>query len=734
MISIYREEIRDLLNKKMKKEAEDIWLQLIEGDPLDYELFIGLSYEFEKKGFEKEAVLLLNMIIPHLIAAEKIVNAVEVIKRTAELTPHDKETADKIIEFYKQIYENFPDLDKIIDVSGIKDITKDILISIQNLENMTVFKNDDFCKHHSWGIGKIKNINFDSKIITIDFYTKKDHKMDINLAVKALQKIDDSHISAMKYKNMAKLKDLAENDPVELIKIVLRSFDDNKAKMEDIIELLSADVIGQDNWKKWWDKTKKLLKSDPYISIPEKKEKYFSLVIAPVTLDEKMRKSYFSILNAKEKINFISTKLKKQSKEPFSNQLYKEIAIDVSKIIDSNLSSNPILALESYYTLFILASSYPEALSHSKITAKNILEGNQSISKIITSMDKIEFQKQAIKDLTVDFPDNWENIYFDLLNNATVEMIDEIIDALKKSPENDNRIKQSFKFAFDMIGESEDLLLWIARNIYEPNYKDFLAEFDTIYLLEKLIDLLDLHHSGVIDGNDKITNKITDLIFKNSCEFVTRLLKQSPAEHKIHVAKSISDCASLDRASKQTLIAKFIINCPEVKDIIKSEETKSTLIYSSQKGYEAKQAEFYNLVNVLIPKNAQAISIARSYGDLRENFEYKAAKEEQARLLHQKAELESIFNKIKVIEYDTIDLKQVSIATKVELRDLNKNTECSYTIMGIWDSEPERGIISYLTPIAQGLIGKKTGDEVEFQVSTETHRYKILKIEKVSEN
>jgi|GEM_PF-2242427 len=734
MISIYREEIRDLLNKKMKKEAEDIWLQLIEGDPLDYELFIGLSFEFEKKGLEKEAVLLLNMVIPHLIAAEKKDHAVSVIKRTAELTPHDRETAQTIMEFYKEIYEGFPNLEKIIEVSGINNITADIVSSIQLIENMTVFKNNDFCKHHSWGIGKIKNINYDDKIVTIDFYTKKDHKMDINLAVKALEKIDDSHISAMKYKNMARLKDLAEDDPVELIKIVLRSFDDNKAKMEDIIDLLSPDVVPVDNWKKWWDKTKKMLKSDPYISIPEKKEKYFSLVDAPVTLDEKILKSYFSITTPKEKLNFISARLKKQGKDVFGIRIYKEISDDVAKIIQSNYPLNSWLSLEAYYTLSVISSAYPEALSHSKITLKNIFDSIENISAAISGMEKIEFQKQAIKDLADIYKDKWIDIYFELLSVAPVELIDDIIEPLMKNTDNLPKLKQIFKISYDLIGESEDILLWIAKNIHESNHKVLLEEFANISLFEKLIDLLDLHYAGVIDKNEKISSKINDLIFKNSCEFVSGLLKQSSEDQKIHVAKTISDCCSLDKLSKQTLIAKFIINCPKVKEIIKSEESKSTAIYSSHKGYEAKQAEFYHLVNVLIPKNAQAINIARSYGDLRENFEYKSAKEEQARLLRQKGELENLFNKIKIIEYDAIDNKQVSIATKVHLNDLNKNTEKCYTIMGIWDSEPEKGVISYLTPIAQGLIGKKVGDEIEFLTGTESHRYKILKIEKVSEN
>jgi len=84
------------------------------------------------------------------------------------------------------------------------------------------------------------------------------------------------------------------------------------------------------------------------------------------------------------------------------------------------------------------------------------------------------------------------------------------------------------------------------------------------------------------------------------------------------------DCSSLDKLNKQSLLAKIIINCPELKHLIQSEKIESNTIYSTQEAFDNKQTEFYKIVNELIPENSKLIATARAHGDLKENYEYKS--------------------------------------------------------------------------------------------------------------
>ena len=142
-----------------------------------------------------------------------------------------------------------------------------------------------------------------------------------------------------------------------------------------------------------------------------------------------------------------------------------------------------------------------------------------------------------------------------------------------------------------------------------------------------------------------------------------------------------------------------------------------------------RDREYQDLVQKKIPANSKEIAIARSYGDLRENHEYKAAKEMQKILMRQKDELEAALTRARGTDFSNAKTDVVGPGTVVLATDLANNQPETFTILGAWDSDPDRGIISYLTPIAIALVNRKVGDEVEFELHGSKRRHRIEKIE-----
>ena len=130
-----------------------------------------------------------------------------------------------------------------------------------------------------------------------------------------------------------------------------------------------------------------------------------------------------------------------------------------------------------------------------------------------------------------------------------------------------------------------------------------------------------------------------------------------------------------------------------------------------------------------IPANSKEIAIARSYGDLRENHEYKAAKETQKVLMRRKEELEAQLMRARGTDFSNAKTDAVNIGTLVQATNLETNQLEAFTILGAWDSDPDQGIISYLTPVGQALLNHKVGDEVEFDLHGAKRRQRIEKIE-----
>jgi transcription elongation GreA/GreB family factor len=131
-----------------------------------------------------------------------------------------------------------------------------------------------------------------------------------------------------------------------------------------------------------------------------------------------------------------------------------------------------------------------------------------------------------------------------------------------------------------------------------------------------------------------------------------------------------------------------------------------------------------------IPANSKEIAIARSYGDLKENHEFKAAKEMQKVLMARKGELEIDLTRARGTDFSDASVDKVSVGNKLGVTNLDSGKDEIFILLGAWDGDPEKFILSYLTPLGQALLGKKPGEDSEFEVDNNIRKYRVNTIER----
>lgn len=155
----------------------------------------------------------------------------------------------------------------------------------------------------------------------------------------------------------------------------------------------------------------------------------------------------------------------------------------------------------------------------------------------------------------------------------------------------------------------------------------------------------------------------------------------------------------------------------------------SEKVYLSQEGYDKMQAELLHLQGPKRREITEAIKVAREHGDLSENAEYDAAKEEQAKLELRIQQLQTQLATAQIIDKSNIPKGKVSVGQKVKIKDLKTDMEFEYTIVVAAEADFDAGKLSVSSPIGKGLIGHQVGDKVEINIPAGAKKYEILNIE-----
>jgi transcription elongation factor GreA len=150
--------------------------------------------------------------------------------------------------------------------------------------------------------------------------------------------------------------------------------------------------------------------------------------------------------------------------------------------------------------------------------------------------------------------------------------------------------------------------------------------------------------------------------------------------------------------------------------------------YFTEKGYEKLKNEIDRLEKYIKQDISKEIAEAREHGDLRENAEYEAAKNKQANYMAKLGQLQERFTSAQIIRKEELPADTISLGKTVKIRDVKTGSELEYTILGEGETDIDKGIISYQSPLAKQLINHKTGDTVDVHLPRGVTQYEILSI------
>ena len=572
-------------------------------------------------------------------------------------------------------------------------------------ERLTQLAPGNFCIHKSFGAGKILDWDLPAKRLVIDFERNPDQTMDLKFAMQRTVWIPEDDFRARKISGIETLRELAKQDAVATLIHVLESH--GGSITPDALEKeLSGTVIPAKDYKKWWDSAKKALRESRLATLPSRRTEPIVLRDGDQSPAHMMLADFEAAKDIKGMIRALEAIAADIGALNQDTEALKRLLID----IDEGAAKAARVQLGQALQLIaardeVIGSTKTLELDPNAVRLADLVQ-TADTDKLTEEVGNLPSARQraVFEAFPVAFGDEWvERIVgvFDQVGSRGVSeiarllleqgMVSHLVDHLRTS------------IARRALGP--DALIWVCRERKSTSATVFTADVGA-----SILNLLENDHLS--DGPRK-TTRLQSLLGDDKT-LLADLVNVMDGNEARNFARRLLECPVFPDLEKKSLMARIIKAKPETGELVSGEgnRKRNEALLVSWESLEKKKAELDDITNNRIPQNTKDISIARSYGDLRENFEYKSAKDMQKVLMHRKQELERDIARARGTDFKGANTETVNIGTVVELtRD--DGTPETITVLGAWDSIPEKKIVSYLSEVGKTLMGCAPGDTVE---------------------
>lgn len=599
--------------------------------------------------------------------------------------------------------------------SDIQQLVDNEQLPIRLAEKLDQLAPGRCCFHRSWGTGKIVERDIVASRLLIDFPNKPRHPMDFEYSVSSLTLLDDSHIESRKLTNLAAVQAEAVADPLATMRSVVKSFE--PASSPDRIELvLCPSVVSKADWKKWWESAKRAMKKDGHFTIPTKRSESIVLHEAPPDLGAQAVESVGKVIGPKAKLAALEETLK-HSKDLGDPVLIEALVADIDETLCKVPSSQLVHAVElAIMRDEIIEAAGMEAKIPASATIKLLPREPKALVNLINNLTASK-QGKAVGRAAAIYGTNWPTFTMQILPMSNGRVAEVIIESFEK----DGRKPEIIAAIERLIRERSlhfEFLIWICKS------KD--VDIRKLYNVQLIYAILSVLELDQLEGS-KRSGRLQDL-FVTRKDLITEMLKGAGDDEVRDITRAIMISPIFDELDKRSVLAAMVKLYPFIQEMIigggsgKDRDKDQGALIVSWESLEKRKEELQDIVQHKIPQNTKDIAIARSYGDLRENSEFKMAKEMQAVLMRRRSEIESMLLRAQGTDFKAVETSVVNIGTIVTLTDVKTKEKLVYTVLGAWDSVPEKFIVAYLTAVGQVLQQKKVGDVVELPLENNAVR------------
>lgn len=726
-VDYYKKALLRYVNRKTLNQIKEVWIKLIALIPEEIDFFYLVQRKIAKSISDIRSASLMQELYAYYKDNQKWDTAIDILKLILSIDEKDSWARKELTECFRGKYADHSQLDDYIRISNLTQSWRNVFEAISDFEKHIAFDAKNFVFHRSWGVGIIRKVQDDE--ISINFGKKFGiRSMSLKMAVNALQPLQKDHIWVLKAtKSKEELAKMIKADKAWALKVIIKSFG-NSCDFKRIKAELVPSILTAGEWTSWNTGAHKVLENDSTFGVNPNDISMYMVRDRAISQEEKL-----------------SNEFKAQK------QFFMRIDILMKFAQDADTESELFADMFSYFTGYLRAfSSVNEQTLAAFLVIRRIVTEHPHMNPGISyTFEQLYGEIKnpnalylALKDtkntfLRKDFltcirtllPD-WQKQYVRLFPTVLQQ---EMLTALLNNGHTD-LLKQLAINSFENFRDYREAALFFFK---ESQNEDWFKETGISFekQLITLIHILDVTYREIANHRDttdnrKINRQVQLLLFKENTLLTYMLENDEDTITRLYTL--VNDVRDLDPAIKMNMRNRILEKHPEFKFYGTEEKTVVTRgLIVTAKMLDQKKQQLEHIISVEVPENSKEIGEALAQGDLRENAEYKAAKERQQQLNSTASRLQDEIDRAQIFDPSTVTTARVSFGTTVFLLNKNTGKDEEYTILGPWESDPDNKIISYMSPLGNALMNAKENEELNFEINEQSYAYTVKKIKAV---
>ena len=703
----YLKEFQSLIAQNNYSAFLKLWEEYCAGDQIDGEELKAILQSVKNSQFAEHFGRHVETAIPLWELLKNSPEGDAIIGLIIDIQTTNNENLRNItLDFLKEKYPSDPMYQEKLKLIGLRG-KENFEGAISNYELLSHLKKGHFVFHTGgWGVGEIFDVSFLREQIGLEFDFVAGRKdMSFSSAFKTLIPLPPEHFLSLRFGNPDLLEKMAKDDPVEVIRILLRDLGPKTAG--EIKDELADLVIPANEWVRWWQMARSRIKKDTMIETPEDLSQPFQLRHAEVSHEERLQKA----IEAKPDVNVIIQMVYNFMRDFPATLKNKEFKVSLQSKLTEILSFQEVTDAQELQIHFLL-SDLNEEKEYAAIT--DLIKRYKSIADIIDKIELQAFRKRALIEVR-KLRDDWQHIFLDLF--LTVEqhpLRDYILNELLAA--HNEELKKKIEELLVHPAQYPEIFLWYFQKLIQSQDLPFSDKKSKQRFFESFFILLS-HLEQATVGRELI-KKMHTILTNGRYAIVRQMMQDASIETCQEFLLLATKCHSLSDHDIKILHSLAEVVHPSLSKTQKKGVIEEHVIWTTKEGYEKVQKRVQQLGTVEIVEVAKEIEAARALGDLRENAEYKSALEKRNSL---QAELKFLSDQLKsarILTKEDIDISEVGVGTIVDCK--NRQGEIvNFTILGPWDADSDKNIISFQSKLAQSMKGLKSGGK--FRVGDEEY-------------